>query len=353
MIEIDGSRGEGGGQILRTAVALSSLTMRAIRINNIRSGRPRPGLKRQHVTGIGLTGQLVNAQISGLEVGNTTLEFTPQERRGGSFAVDVGTAGSISLILQAVLPAAVLSPEPVSFTLGGGTDVKWSPTIDYMKNVFAPTLLNLGPKIEVKQVRRGHYPRGGGEVKCKVLPVKKLTSVEMLDFGSLKSIHGISHCVRLPSHVAERQARAAARLLRDAIGEEPDIALEYYPKEKDPHMGPGSGIALWAESTSGFRIGSDFLGERGIRAEDVGTRCAEQLISEISTGQAVDSHLSDMLVPYLAMAEGASNIGVTKVTSHLETNISTIKDILGTEMKLKGKQGGVGIIEVHGSALSL
>lgn len=353
MIEIDGSLGEGGGQVLRTSVALSALTMRPIRIYNIRSGRPNPGLKRQHVTGIGLTGQLVSAKISGLEVGSTTLEFIPEERMGGAFNVDVGTAGSISLVLQAVLPAAVLSPESVSFNLRGGTDVKWSPPIDYMKNVFAPILEKLGPTIEIEQVKRGHYPRGGGEVKCRVQPVEKLSSVRMVDFGKIREIKGVSHCVRLPSHVAERQAKTASRILENALGKKPGIDLEYYRKENDSHLGPGSGIVLWAESSTGFRVGSDYLGERKIRAEDVGSKCAEQLISEISSGHAVDSHLSDMLIPYLAMAEGDSTIGVTKITSHLETNLSTIKYILGTKMELMGKEGNPGTIEVQGSALSL
>jgi RNA 3'-phosphate cyclase len=353
MIEIDGSHGEGGGQILRTSVALSALTMRPIRISDIRSGRSKPGLRRQHVTGIGLTGRLVSAEISGLEVGSTSLEFIPQERTGGEFTVDVGTAGSISLVLQAVLPAAVLSPAQVSFVLRGGTDVKWSPPIDYMKNVFAPILQILGPRIEIEQIRRGHYPRGGGEVRCRVFPVDKLSPVEIIEFGELAHIHGISHCVRLPSHVAERQAKAAAAVIQKRIGVTPDIITEYYSKGNDPHLGPGSGIVIWGESHNGARVGADSLGERGIRAEEVGKNCANRFVEEISAGLAIDSHLADMLVPYLAMADGTSTIGMTEITSHLTTNISTIGEILGTKMKVTGNDGEPGRLEIQGSALFL
>ena len=136
MIEIDGSVGEGGGQILRTTVSLSALTMTPVRVTNIRAGRKQPGLRRQHMAGIELTGQLVSADVSGLEVGSGEVEFVPRERRSGMFSHDVGTAGSISLILQAVLPPAILAKEPVVFRLRGGTDVKWSPPIDFFTVSF-------------------------------------------------------------------------------------------------------------------------------------------------------------------------------------------------------------------------
>ncbi|MCJ7817515.1 MAG: RNA 3'-terminal phosphate cyclase, partial [Candidatus Thorarchaeota archaeon] len=170
MIEIDGSYGEGGGQILRTSIALAALTMKPVQISKIRAGRPKPGLKKQHLSGIKLTGELVDATIEGLEVGSTEISFTPNQRRSGSFSIDIGTAGSISLILQAVLPPAVLAPDPVTFLIQGGTDVKWSPPVDYLNNVFSPLLSRLGSIVEIEQKKRGHYPRGGGEVLCRVTP---------------------------------------------------------------------------------------------------------------------------------------------------------------------------------------
>lgn len=351
MIEIDGSYGEGGGQILRTSISLSALTLKPIRISNIRANRPQAGLKRQHLGGIELTAKLVNASVQGLQVGSTEVIFQPKKRKGGEFNLDVGTAGSISLLLQAALLPAVLAPEPVVFRLRGGTDVNWSPPIDYLQHVFVETISKLGPSIEIHQIRRGHYPRGGGEVLCRVSPVQSLNSIDLIEFGELAGISGISHCVRLPAHVAERQAVAAMDVIRERFGIEAFIKVESYPKESDPHHGPGSGIVVWATSERGAVLGADSLGEKSERAEVVGSRAAQHLIKEISSGKAMDSHLCDMLVPYLAIAKGVSEIGVAEVTSHLLTNIWTIKRILGTSIELEGALGESGVLRVHGHEL--
>ncbi len=352
MIDIDGSYGEGGGQILRTSVSLSALTMKPVRITNIRAGRRNPGLRRQHVAGIELTAQLVDASVKGLKVGSTEIEFVPRTRQSGEFSYDVGTAGSISLILQAVLPPAVLSPEPVSFNFRGGTDVAWSPPIDYMRNLFVNILYQMGPRVEIVQHRRGHYPRGGGDVSCGITPVKMIQPLDLVQFGELQYVNGISHCVRLPSHVAERQALSAESILAEHDIETEHIVRESYPKNKDPHLGSGSGIVVWAESRDGIRLGADSLGERGKRAELVGAESAQHLLSELSTEMAIDSHLSDMLVPYLAIASGRSRIGVTKITSHLETNIWVVERILGFKMTLEGRIGSPGILTSEGIGLS-
>ncbi len=351
MIEIDGSYGEGGGQILRTAISLSALTLKPVRITNVRANRPQPGLKKQHLGGIELTAMLVNASVQGLEVGSTEVVFQPRERRGGDFSLDVGTAGSISLLLQAALLPAVLAPEPVAFKLRGGTDVRWSPPIDYLRNVFAKTITRLGPSIEIRQVRRGHYPRGGGEVSCRVSPVRSLNSIKLIEFGELKEISGISHCVRLPAHVAQRQAVSAGDVIRERLGIEASIQIESYPKDNDPHHGPGSGIVIWATSENGAVLGADSLGEKGERAEELGSRAAQRLVKEISTGKAIDSHLCDMVVPYLAVASGVSEVGVTELTSHLVTNIWVLERVLGTKIELEGAVGESGVLRVNGHEL--
>ena len=353
MIEIDGSHGEGGGQILRTSISLAALTMNSIRITDIRAGRPKPGLKKQHLAGIKLAGKLVNAEIIGAEIGSKEVEFVPKKRTHGKFSQDVGTAGSLSLLLQAVLPPAALSPEPVQFNLKGGTDVAWSPPIDYMSHVFAWALEKMGPRTEFDVHRRGHYPRGGGEVLASIEPVKHISPLKMVEFGELKYIRGISHCVRLPSHVARRQAKSAEERLQKKVMEDIDIRVETYPKNSDPHLGAGSGIVLWAESTDGYRLGADSLGERGKRAEIVGEEAAQHLLEEISAGMAVDVHLADMLVPYLAIAEGTSKIGVSEISSHLRTNIWVAEQILGVEYKLETKPDGTGILSIKGVGITL
>ncbi|TFG94878.1 RNA 3'-terminal phosphate cyclase [Candidatus Thorarchaeota archaeon] len=349
MIEIDGSYGEGGGQILRTSIALAALTMKPVQISKIRAGRPKPGLKKQHLSGIKLTGELVDASIEGLEVGSTEISFIPNQRRSGSFSIDIGTAGSISLILQAVLPPAVLAPDPVTFRIQGGTDVKWSPPVDYLNNVFSPLLSRLGSIVEIEQKKRGHYPRGGGEVLCRVTPTKELNSLDLIDFGKLSAVAGISHCVRLPAHVAERQASSAEKVIREKFDVEVSIETEAYSKNDDKHLGPGSGIVLWADGTNGTRLGSDQLGDRGVPAERVGTKAAEHLVYEISRGKAIDSYLADMIVPYLAVAKGESKIGISEITSHLTTNLWTIEQILGTSMNLEGTIGEPGLLKIAGN----
>jgi RNA 3'-phosphate cyclase len=351
MIVIDGSYGEGGGQILRTAISLAALTLKPVRITKIRANRPQPGLKNQHLGAIELAAKLVNAAVEGIEVGSTEVTFQPERRQGGEFRYDVGTAGSISLLLQAVLPPAILAADPVTFRLRGGTDVKWSPPIDYLREVFAPAIARLGATVEIQQVRRGHYPRGGGEVMCRVTPVRNLSSINSVKFGELRRIYGISHCVRLPSHIAERQATSARDTIIDKLGIEPTIRTESYSKADDPHLGPGSGIVLWARSESGAVIGSDRLGERGERAEMVGAHAAMHLVNELSTGRAVDSHLCDMIVPYLAVAQGVSEVGVTEITSHLVTNIRTIEKILDTRIELDGTLGEPGLLRIYGEKL--
>ena len=353
MIEIDGSYGEGGGQILRTSVSLSAITLRPIKIKNIRSGRPKPGLKRQHMAGIELTGRLVNAEIKGLEIGSTEVEFIPSSRSGGRFDYDIGTAGSISLVLQAVLPPAILSKDPISFHLRGGTDVAWSPSIDYFIEVFSFMLTKMGAQVGILQNQRGHYPKGGGKVDVNVTPIDSFSSVTLQEFEKPYSISGISHCVRLPSHVAERQARAAEKILRNHGFEIGKIRCESFPKQKDPHLGAGSGIVLWAESSNGMRIGSDALGKRGKPAEKVGSEVATNLIQELATNQTVDSHLCDMLVPYMALAEGVSEMKVTEITSHLMTNIWVAERILGIEANVVGQVGMPGLLSIKGSGFSL
>jgi RNA 3'-phosphate cyclase len=352
MIEIDGSVGEGGGQILRTSVSLSALTMTPVRVINIRAGRKQPGLRRQHMAGIELTGQLVSADISGLEIGSGEIEFSPRERRSGTFSHDVGTAGSISLILQAVLPPAILAQESVTLRLRGGTDVKWSPPIDYLREVFLHSLALMGPKVNLRQNLRGHYPKGGGKVECIVKPIQRFSPLRLEEFGKLKEVRGLSHCVRLPSHVAERQATAARKVLNEGGIEDFRIDTEYYPKHSDKHLGPGSGIVLWAESDRRVRLGADSLGERGKPAEKVGSEAAHKLLQETSTNAAVDSHLSDMLVPYLAIAEGESKITVAEVTSHLKTNVWVAQQIVGAKMVLEGKIGEPGKLIAEGIGLS-
>jgi len=349
LIEIDGSVLEGGGQILRTTLALSALTGKPVRIYNIRAKRSNPGLQPQHLTSVKAVAELCNAKVEGAYKGSRELIFTPGKLRAGKFRFDIGTAGSISLVIQAILPVLVFAPGKCEVEITGGTDVHWSPPIDYVRYVLLPTLALMGVKAEVQVFRRGHYPRGGGHVKITVTPVDKLKPIDFVEFGRLVEIRGRSHCVKLPAHVAERQARAAKEYLKKHGIDVPiEIELETYPPDRDPHLGPGSGIVLYAKSDRGLLIGADAIGEKGKPAEEVGREAAEKLIQELTPGRAFDSHMGDMLIPYIALAEGRSRIGVSKITLHTVTNMYIVEKILGVKFRVEGEEGKPGIIEVEG-----
>ncbi|WP_428724419.1 RNA 3'-terminal phosphate cyclase [Thermogladius sp.] len=350
VVEIDGSMGEGGGQILRYSLALSALTLRPVRIYNIRAKRDNPGLRPQHLTAVNALKEVTNAVVRGAEVGSMELYFEPRERRGGFMRLDIGTAGSISLVMQAMIPVLLFSEREARVQITGGTDVEWSPPIDYMKHVFAYNMRLLGVEVKIDVLKRGHYPRGGGLVE---FSVKRATSVlkpvKLVEHGGVVAVRGVSHAVRLPKHVAERQASSAASVVMSRLGVKPTIELEYYEPGKDHHLGPGSGIVLYAETRSGTRLGADSLGAKGKPAERVGAEAAEALVEEVSTGMCFDRHMGDMLVPYLALAGGQSEVGVSSITLHTLTAVEVVKMFFPeAEIRVEGGLGKPGIIKVKG-----
>ncbi|MGQ4834081.1 MAG: RNA 3'-terminal phosphate cyclase [Candidatus Asgardarchaeia archaeon] len=350
MIEIDGSMGEGGGQILRVAIALATVLNQPVKVYNIRKKRSPPGLKPQHLNAIRALAKISKAKLTGDFVGSEEIMFIPSKLSGGNYKIDIGTAGSISLILQALLPAAVFSEEPTHLKIIGGTDVKWAPPIDYMIHVFSPIIQRMGANIEITLKRRGHYPRGGGIVEVDIQPIDFLRSISIIERGRLIEIKGISHAVRLPAHIAERQALAAVETLKKGgIDVQIDIKKEYYEKGKDPHLGPGSGIVLWAVSENSI-IGSDALGEKGVPAEKVGSSAAEKLISEIRTGAGLDKHMADMIIVWAFLATGTSEFTTSQLTLHAKTCLELIKkfdtnakiSISEEGNRVRVKMGGIG-----------
>ncbi len=328
-IVIDGSIGEGGGQILRTALALSAILGEAIKVVNIRAKRPRPGLQRQHLMSVHAIAQLSSAKVEGAKLGSKEITFTPSEIKGGKYFFDIGTAGSITLVLQALIPVAAYAESPVEVTIKGGTDVPWSPPIDYYRFVFSRILEKFGIKSEVILRKRGHYPRGGGEVRFRIdKPPGRLSSVTLDKRGEIIRIEGLSHAVRLPGHVAERQARSAIDYIRRSLSKVPIfIEKEWYEASRDPHLGPGSGIVLWA-TTKYSILGGDSLGAKGKPAEKVGEEAAAKLIEDLSTNMALDRHASDMVLIYSSLACGSSIISGSRLTLHALTSIELIKTLI-------------------------
>src|SRR5207302_5060483 len=226
MIEVDGSYGEGGGQVLRTAVALAAVLSKEIHVFNIRAGRTEPGLRPQHMTGVKAAAELCSANLQGLEVGATEFVFKPGKLRVGTFQLDVGTAGSVTLVLQTLMPVLAFAPGGVQLEITGGTDVKWSPPIDYLRLVTLPILRKIGYLGDLEIVRRGHYPKGGGLVRFSTRGPSTLQALTHGHFGSVSKIDGISHATALPRHVAERQADAARKGLEEAKLPSPSIDIE-------------------------------------------------------------------------------------------------------------------------------
>jgi len=318
-IVVDGSMGEGGGQILRTAIALSAATGVPVRVVNIRAKRSNPGLRPQHLTAIRALAAISGAKVKGARVGSTEVEFWPGRPRGGYYEFDVGTAGSVSLVLQALLPALAYADSPVKLRIRGGTDVRMAPLIDYVREVLTRLLERFGYHVTVRVLKRGHYPKGGGLVEVEIPdPPRRLRAASFVERGGLRGVRGRSHAVRLPRHVAERQAKAAAELIESALGVRPEIEVEYYERGRDPHLGPGSGIVLWATFDNSV-MGGDALGERGKPAERVGVEAASKLVEDVNTGAAIDRYASDMLPVYMVLAEGVSEYTGARLTSHART----------------------------------
>ena len=332
MIEVDGSVGEGGGQLLRYSIALAALLQRSVRVYNIRAKRSNPGLRPQHLNAVRLISSLVGAAVKGLHVGSMEVVMEPRRRpRSGALRVDIGTAGSISLLLQAVLPVLLAADGRVRLTVIGGTNVKWSPPIQYLQYILLPMLRRFGVRAEVRLLKMGFYPRGGGGVEVEAFPSYPLKPVKFRRFREIRAISGISYSANLPVHVAERQARAALEVLRSrGFGE---YVSEIEVDTKTPAVGRGSGVVLWAETDEGV-VGGDALGERGKRAEVVGREAAQKLVEVLRTGAPVDPHALDNLVIYMSLAEGRSVAYSSRLTSHARTAIWLCRLITGARFRV-------------------
>ncbi|MFP4005316.1 MAG: RNA 3'-terminal phosphate cyclase [Candidatus Hadarchaeia archaeon] len=347
MLEIDGSRGEGGGSVLRFSLALSAVNKEPIKVSNIRAGRSNPGLGNQHLAAVRGLKELTNAEVKGDRKGSREITFKPRSIQGGKIEVEIGTAGSTTLILQALMIPACFANETVRFEITGGTDNPFAPPIDYLKNVTLPLLRTMRLRGEVRLIRRGHYPKGGGKIEGEIEPNREFENLKLTDPGEVASIYGRSHCVKLPGHIANRQAKAAREVLKRE-GYEADIEEEFYKKSEDPHLSPGTGIVLWARTEKGAIIGSSSLGEKGKPAEEVGKEAAEDLIKQVKTGYSFDRYMTDQIIPYLGLAKGNSKITSSEITLHATTNARLVEKILDAEIKVEGSVGEPGEIKTVG-----
>jgi RNA 3'-phosphate cyclase len=332
MIEIDGSHGEGGGQILRTSIALSAVTGREVRVTNVRVNRPKPGLAPSHITSIEAVAKICDADVDNLFPGSKDIVFKPRQLTGGDFEFDVGTAGSISLMIQSCLIPAALSKSRMSLTFKGGTDVRWSPPIDFMRLVHLPLLAKFGPACYLDIDARGFYPEGGGLVRLEVSPVPRLLPVSLVEQGKLEGVTGVAFAQNLPDHVATRMKHSAAKKLLDI----PDVKIETQ-LSKGPST--GAGIVLAAETRETV-LAASALGKRGVKAESLGEGCAADLLETISSGATVDENMLDQIIPYMALAGPGCAVLAEEMTRHAETNLWVTERFLG-ERFTKSQKGAL------------
>lgn len=353
MIHINGNYLEGGGQIARTALALSTITGKAFEINDIRKGRKDSGLKNQHLYCIKALEQLCNAKTEGAELGSSYLKFEPGKLKAKDIEIDIGTAGSITLLLQSLLLPSLFVDKKIKLTIKGGTDVWRSMPFDYFGNVFIPHVNGFCSKLNVNLIRRGHYPKGGGMVEIDIKPKYKLSDfktfedfynslknetnkLNLVDRGQLIKIKGISNATKSleKADVAERQSSSAKHILKK-YDCPIDILSEYCDSYSD-----GSAIVLWAVFQNAM-LGSDCLGERGKRAEIVGEEAAKKLVEEISSGAAIDEHMADNLIPFLGLFGG--KIKTSKISSHTSANIYVVEKFLNVKFNVDEKEKTISV----------
>jgi RNA 3'-terminal phosphate cyclase (ATP) len=342
-MEIDGSTGEGGGQLLRTALALSALTGEAIKLGRIRAGRRKPGLQPQHLTAVRAAAKICNARLEGDRLNSQEIVFAPQSSpQPGSYTFDVsqaakgGSAGAVSLVLQTVLLPLALAGGPSEITLRGGTHVAWSLPFDYLKHVYLPTLARMGITAKVQIERWGWYPMGGGEVKATIAGGTSVPrGLDLRRRGPLLRVRGISASSNLPKHIRVRQESAALQALRShGVSARID-------QVDAPSKGQGTLVFLWAESENAS-AGFTSLGELGKPAERVAEKAAHDLLAYLAGPAALDSHMADQLVLPAALASGVTDFTCEEITPHMMTVAWVVNQFFAGRVQVEGVEGQPG-----------
>jgi RNA 3'-terminal phosphate cyclase (ATP) len=332
VIIIDGSSGEGGGQVLRTSLALSLVTRTPFRIENIRAKRKSPGLLRQHLTAVNAATQVGNAAVDGASLGATSLTFVPQALRGGEYAFAIGTAGSTMLVLQTILLPLALAGSASTLEIEGGTHNPSAPPFDFMNEAFLPLLRLLGANLDLELIRPGFYPAGGGKIRVRIAPAARLGRLDLDERGEITHRCARAVVANLPWDIAQREVQTAAAELRW-----PEDCLQAHTLTGS--LGPGNLISVIVGSEHVTDVFTAF-GERGVRAEQVAHDAAKQARRYINSGAAVGEHLADQLLLPLALGDGGS-FTTTPLSSHAVTNIETIRRFVDRDITVEPVSNGV------------
>lgn len=338
MITIDGSFGEGGGQIIRTSLALSLITQQAFRIYNVRARRTRPGLQRQHLTAVNAAAEVGQAQVDGAGVGAREFTFRPNEVRSGSYTFDIGSAGSTTLVLQAVLPPLMIAREPSLLVLRGGTHNVHAPPYEFLARAFLPLVGRMGPRVSIELARYGFYPPGGGQFNVYIEPAARLTPLTLLERGASLSQRARALVVKLPPAIAERELSVVREQL-GWTGEQLQI------ETSSDALSPGNVLTLEFASEHLTEIVTG-IGERGVRAETVAARASAEAQQYLAHDAPVGEHLADQLLIPLALA-GSGSYRTGPPSLHTTTNIEVIKKFLRVEIEVQELHDATWLIEVN------
>jgi len=343
-IEIDGSLGEGGGQILRTALSLAAIYRKSVRIYNIRAGRQQPGLRPQHLQAVLAVSKISGGSVRGANIGSTEIEFSSEKSLPKSYTgiLDTGTAGSITLIAQTVVPISIFGHVDLSVEIRGGTEVPNSPTIDYLSELVVPVYRKLGANLELKLKRRGYYPEGGGSV---TLNCSRVFDPLPIDFTPQEKLFTniLSASRLLPPHVVARQAERAEKILKVQNVKIGNVVTD----TEGDSLSPGSSILVYRRGDSTF-VGASSLGERGKKAEVVGEEASRNFLNGTKFVPSVDPHMADMLVTLLSCVPGKSVFKTSILTDHFLTNCEIAKRLIDCEIRTE-KTEELWHVEVVGS----
>ena len=320
-IELDGSHGEGGGQILRTALTLSMLTGTPFRINHIRAKRGKPGLLRQHLTAVNAAAQVCTAEVGGATLGSQRLTFTPSAIRGGDYRLAIGSAGSCTLVLQTILPALWFADAPSNVLVSGGTHNPAAPPADFLMRVWHPLMQRMGVTMEIELLRHGFYPAGGGEIRASVRPLSRLQAISLCERGKLEPPRATAVVAGIPGDVAKRELAALSAQLVAELGEIDPTIRDLASRE-----GPGNALLCEVRAENITELFTA-LGQKGLASEAVARLLAEEVRRHLQSGAPVGEHLADQLLLPFALAGSGEFVTSTR-SSHLETNIDIIEKFL-------------------------
>jgi RNA 3'-terminal phosphate cyclase (ATP) len=344
MIEIDGSHKSGSGTIVRDAVSLSILSGQDLLLRNIRDKRPKPGLRHQHLKAIEASVAMCGGSVEGASLGSRQILFKPGRTiSGGRFRWDIGTAGSTTMLALTILPIALFAPSASVHEITGGLFQDFAPSLFHLEHTLLPTLRKMGADLQVRILRPGYVPKGGGRIRLEVEPVKaSLKPLLFASRGKIASIRGVA----LASHLSERRvSQRMATACREALaGRGWDSKIEAVDETADQpafdkaSIQPGAALAIWAATENGCILGADMAGARGRSAESIGKRTATALMEDLDSGASVDRHLADQVIPFAGLADGTSSYMIPAVTDHVEARMWLVEKMLGARVKVEGRK---------------